>query len=306
MRKTLFLGTIVLTLLIGIGVERLYHHLTDGFSQKRIESIFSTGENMNYSPNPLDKQLIDKALSQNYSYLSSGSQSFAFESTDKEFVIKFFKGRKGKMKRTISKIFLLNNKKQKSQNAMRDTFNSCILSYLHLKEETGLLFLHLNKTKSTLPTLMFYDKLNREFQIPLDRFEFILQKKALSSQDMLLEYKKNNDFTGAINTIYKLLNLTLARSQKGYSDKDPHLIRNFGFIGKQAIEIDVGGFHRDPKKDSAYFFHHELPKIEAKLCLFLRKNYPELIVPTKQIIAQLKQNENYKPIELLNHAQKNQ
>ena len=73
------------------------------------------------------------------------------------------------------------------------------------------------------------------------------------------------------------MNFTVQRATEGYNDKDPHLIRNFGFINDQVIEIDLGGFYQDPKKNEDYFFSHEIYRIRRKLMPWIKKNYPELM-----------------------------
>ena len=87
--------------------------------------------------------------------------------------------------------------------------------------------------------------------------------------------------------LFSLLAFTVKRAEKGYSDKDPHLIRNFGFIDGKAVEIDIGGFHHDPKKDLVYFHTHEMRRIERKLLPWIEENYPELAPYTKEELAKL-------------------
>src|ERR1700722_2869530 len=79
-------------LLLIIAVFRLYFVATDDIrvSNFTYELPFNSKWEVS-SPSPEQKALIDKILSQNFTYLGKGAQSYAFESQDQKFVLKFFK-----------------------------------------------------------------------------------------------------------------------------------------------------------------------------------------------------------------------
>ena len=121
------------------------------------------------------------------------------------------------------------------------------------------------------------DRIGFKHQIELSDVEFVLQKKALPTDQYLLSLKEEGKVKEAEKALSALLAFTVKRAERGYSDKDPHLIRNFGFIDGKAVEIDIGGFHQDPKKDLSYFHTHEMKRIKRKLLPWLEENFPELL-----------------------------
>lgn len=300
MKKALRFAIPLLLILVIVGVERFYHFVTDGFDLQRIESDLYYDSRWDVVHADEDQKAIEHALAQTYTYLASGSQSYAFESEDKQYVIKFFKHHRWKTERLLTKISLLqewnDNVIRKKREARNSAFQSCLISYNVLKEDTGLLYVHLNKTKGLHPYLTIIDKLNTSHEIKLDKFEFTLQRKAVTTSQKLLEFKQAGAEKEALNTIAELINFTMMRSEKGFSDKDPHLIKNFGFIGDKAVEIDIGGFHHDPCKDQDYFYDHELSRIQSKLCRWLNQYYPELTPPSKAMIKEAKRRRDYQPI----------
>ncbi len=283
MRSLLTKTGIVLFVIASIfGIDRLSHYLTDGFGYPNITSAPPYNPHWEVSFSDEDLQELQEALSQTYTYLESGSQSYAFVSEDNAYVIKFFKHKRWRLNPLIDALPLppsLSAKrerwKQKKKETVDATFESCVTSYREFKDETGLLFVHLNKS-SLNHILTVKDRIGFKHQIELGNVEFVIQKKAIPTGPYLLSLKEKGKTEEAKKALSALLDFTVKRAEKGYSDKDPHLIRNFGFINDQAIEIDIGGFHRDPKKDLNYFHSHEMKKIKRKLLPWLEENYPEL------------------------------
>ena len=176
---------------------------------------------------------------------------------------------------------------------MYSTFNSCKVSYEEFKDHTGVFYLHLNPTKYLKQILTVKDGIGLKHQIDLDSISFVLQKKATPTHQYLLHLKASGNIDRAQEALRDLLNLTLYRAQKGYSDKDPHLIRNFGFLNHQVVEIDIGGFHQDPKKDLPYFYSHEIYRIQKKLLPWLDRYYPELSPYAEEQIKKLIENQEF-------------
>jgi len=127
-------------------------------------------------------------------------------------------------------------------------FGSYKLAYDNLREETGLVFLHLNKTSYLSQTLDLVDKIGIHHQIPLDSTTFLIQKRAAGLYSALDQMIQENRLDDAKTTLSNLLRLLAYRSQKGFHDKDPNLLTNFGVIGTQPIQIDVGRFRTKPRQ----------------------------------------------------------
>ncbi|NRA90785.1 MAG: hypothetical protein HRU43_06640 [Simkaniaceae bacterium] len=279
-------GKILIALVfIGLiaGVERLSHHLTDGFSYPNISSSLPYQPHFDVETKKGDLETLKVALSQPYRYLESGSQSFVFISDDGEFVIKFFKHKRWRINPFYKHLplpsrFAKRRSRwiEKKKETVAATFGSCKTAYTEFRDETGVIFVHLNKTPLFQKTLKIKDKLGFKQRIPLEKVEFVVQRKAIPTNAYLLQLKEEGKIFEAKKALQELFAFTEMRAKKGYSDKDPHLIHNFGFLGGKAVEIDIGGFHKDPKKDLTYFYSKEVKKIRRKLLPWIDANYSEL------------------------------
>lgn len=162
------------------------------------------------------------ALKQPFSFIGKGSQSYAFESKDGKYVIKFFRSR------------------ALSDEKVRFLFHACQLVKDRLKEETGVLYIHLDPTSIGLPVLECRDAIGRIHYFPLDKMHFALQKKAEGFCETLLSLRGNP--TEMKRRLDEFTLLLKQRVSKGVINKDPSLGRNFGFLEKGAIEIDFGNY----------------------------------------------------------------
>ena len=274
-----------------IGIERLSHFLTDGFKLANISSDLPYQKSWETKVSNQDFEESQKALFQPFHYLTSGSQSYVFISEDKKYVIKFFKHKRWRINPFYASLPLPASWEKtrahwmkKKQETVQDTFHSCKISYELFKNDTGVLFIHLNQSNHLQKTLIIKDQIGCTHKLNLDTLQFILQKNAIPTDKYLLTLRKNGQTDVAKKAIQDLLAFTKKRAELGYSDKDPHLIRNFGFIEGKAVEIDVGGFHKDPKKDFNYYCTHEIVKIQDKLLPWIEKNYPEITSFTQKQI----------------------
>ncbi len=156
------------------------------------------------------------------------------------------------------------------------TFNSIKLSYDNLKEETGLIYLHLNPTHCFHKTITLYDPNGIAHQIDLDSTRFYLQKRAVPLEKHFLALKENQEHERAQKSIASLCNLIIDRCRKGFADRDPYN-KNFGFIDDRAIEIDTGSFIPNPCMKEPRFYKQELFFITLELKKWAERNYPQLL-----------------------------
>jgi hypothetical protein len=216
---------------------------------------------------PGEKVQIQQILNQPFSYLSKGVQSFVFASQDGQYVIKFFRH-----DHLDAPFWLTPPKKAKKQDRLHKEFLSYKLAFENLQEQTGLVYLHLNKSKDLHQTLDLVDKLGIHHPIPLDKYEFLVQKRASLLYTALNQMIEENKMPQAKETLSKLVQLLAHRAQKGISDKDPDLVTNFGVIGTDPVQIDVGRFsQRAPKIDK-----DEIIRITDPLNKHLMTRCPEL------------------------------
>ena len=258
---------------------------TDKF---RLSRIFSTLQyDARWETNSLSRthqKDVEAILSQKFTYLASGGQCYAFLSEDGASVIKFFKHHRRTLPTWIKVLPLpahLAQKRekrlQKKEGKLLRDFASYKLSFERLKQETGVIYVHLNKTEHLNRQLKIVDKLGIEHKISLDDVEFVLQQKADLVYPHIKALVKNNDQKGAQKAIRSIVDLIVSRCQKGVFDQDPRIHRNFGFIEGKALIIDVGRLVNDPERKKSEVYIKDLHKITIRFKAWLVKKHPTLV-----------------------------
>ncbi len=200
---------------------------------------------------PPPDETIKTLLAQPFSFLGSGSQCYAFLSQDGKTVLKFFR-----MKNFAPKpwYFLLppigtlktmrEEKIGKQRERLYKLFSAYKLAYDELKEEAGLIFLHLNKTEEALPCTIF-DKAGKQHTLNLAQLEFVVQKRAdVLLKDQLFNLVQRGE-RRALEEMKKMLFAhILKRQKKGIIDRDQGLENNYGFSGGALFLLDPGRLER--------------------------------------------------------------
>ncbi len=251
-----------------IWIPRIAKNLTNGFRVSKLQI------DLPFQPQwevPLEPAIIE-ILSQPYHYIGQGAQSFVFESQDGNYVVKFFRFDKRLFKKFSS---VYSGKKEKPRTPVLikafTVFNACKIAYDRLKEETALVYLHLNTTSIGLPLLRCKNKIGRTFLLPLDSYRFVVQKKATLFSDALLLARKNPEEMK--KKIDQLIDLLLSRTAKGVFNTDPTLVRNFGFLEDRAVEIDFGNYRSAAEYGRAI----EMQRYTGKLRLWLEREAPNWV-----------------------------
>lgn len=235
-------------------------HKTLGFSVKKISS--------NLTPRPewavpdISGEIQDAVFGQNYRYLASGMESYAFVSDDGKYVIKFFR-----MKHyapSITEYFRPERLKLREKN-LYTIFNAYKSAYDELREETGLVFIHLNKTKNLKRGLNITDWLGRTYAINLDQMEFVVQEKAELVFTRLKRLMDNGDSAGFERSKQAILGLVRKQIDKGFADQDKAVSHNYGFVGEKPIHLDVGRIFKGKKEN-------EYERISARIDRWINEN----------------------------------
>jgi hypothetical protein len=259
--------------------------LTDGFSVARIHSDLPYNPAWETAPLTEDLQKeLDSALKNTFRYLGCGGQCFAFASEDGRYVIKFFKHR---IRKPYSYFLnaalpwplsaLCERKLSKALFKLHRDFTSYKIAHEELQEETGLLYIHLNKGTSLNRSVCLIDKLGIKHEISLDNVEFIVQERA----ELIYPYIENSmargDEAAARQALQGILKVVVSRCKKGVFDEDPRIHRNFGFVGAKPILIDVGRLVRDPKRREPSVYKADLLAITKRFRTYLKESHPELV-----------------------------
>lgn len=234
-----------------------------------------------------DKQrelLVQKVFPQAYHYLAAGNQCYAFLSEDGQYVLKFFKMQslfpKGWMSTlpfSILEQFGLKNEKSNQLFSER-IFASYKDAYETLRKETGLLYIHFNKTREFKTKVNLLDNKGKKHVVDLDAMEYIVQKKATKIYDQLshlLEEEKYEDLRASIRSFLQLI---AVRCEKGFVDHALSIRNNFGFVGNSAIQFDCATLTRDSSMKYPMNFRQEVLEAAERLDMWARGNFPEIAI----------------------------
>lgn len=246
---------------------------TDGFTILKISSDLPYHAEWEMPPlNDQDKEMVSEILDQPYSYLARGDQCFVFVSQDQKYVLKFFR-----QNRMRAPFWAGNDQSQKIASKLDSDFASYMIAYKELKEETGLVYLHLNKTQDLRSTLTLIDKIGIAHSIPLDTMEFLVQRRAQLLYSTLEECIRKGEIDAAKSTLTNLVcHLMKMRYEKGISDTDPDLNTNFGCIGTIPVQIDIGRFKHSAVKRTREDCRKEIMKVTDNLHQWLECRSREL------------------------------
>jgi hypothetical protein len=275
---------LVIIILAFYGVGRLYYHFTAGFTIENITSDFAFQPQWEVRPLASDEQIVVKeALRQPFHYLGKGCQSYVFASEDNKYVIKFFKYQRYRLLPWLTYFPPLpaivkyrEEKMEKKWNKLDGFVQSWKVAFENLKDETGLIFVHLNKTDNLNKPLTIYDKIGMKHVVNLDQMEFCIQKKAEMLCEVLMNCKKSDDLPKAQQIVRSLLSMILSEYARGIADNDHALMQNTGVSEGKPVHIDVGQFVFNDDIKRPEIFHQELFTKTYKFKLWLRKEYPEL------------------------------
>jgi hypothetical protein len=233
-----------------------------------------------------DQQEIFCTLSQSFRYLDRGAQCYVFESEDSLYVLKLF--RFDQPQNPLRKFFRTKIRKRSSDShnseKISHLFSACKLAYTLARQETELLYLHLNLTKDQWPTISLKTPLGKSLSLPLDSYRFALQKKAEPLKKVLLSSLSTGEIQMRLDAILALLTQRVA---KGIGNSDRNLFRNFGFIEKKAVEIDFGNYGYSPDLASPSQRVQEVGRFISSLRAWLQDHAPEWVAYLDQKMEQV-------------------
>jgi hypothetical protein len=272
-------------LLACILLKKFCHSQTDGFALYKICSSLSYCSDWETSPSISQdhEDEIATILDQPFFYLAKGAQSYVFASADGKTVIKFFRIYHLRPPIWLTALQLplplqsykIRKMIEKRLELEKD-FQSYKIAFQELKDETGLLYLHLNKTHHLKRTLTIYDKIGIAYPLDLDQMEFLIQKRASLVFPSIIHLVNTEGTDAAKEAISALIKLLIQRCEKGIFDKDPDLNTNFGFFHKIPVQIDIGRFRKVQECKRTEDYRDEVIRITDNFRQWLDQNYPVL------------------------------
>ena len=108
--------------------------------------------------------------------------------------------------------------------------------------ETGLVYIHLEKTSNLQQKITIIDRLGHSYLLPLDDVLLVVQKRADLVFPTLEKAVAQKDIVQGKKLIHSLLQVIDNRINKHISDQDPILEKNYGFIEDRAVHIELVDF----------------------------------------------------------------
>jgi hypothetical protein len=278
-----FLGSAIVVLLC-IGLQRFCYKRTGGFAFYKICSALQTDPRWEIPPlSSKERETLEHIFERPFYYLGKGAQAYVFASEEGNHVIKFcrfdhlrpplwwissilpFAWERARLERLVHK-----------RGRLEQELDSYKIAFTDMKEETGLIYIHLNKGSEWKRKITLYDKGGVSHSVDLDQMEFLVQKKASLVYPTLAQLMQEGNETLARSHIASLIDLLRSRCTLGIFDKDPDLITNFGFIQGKAVQIDVGRFLLREEMQTPLEIHEELVRITRRFRNWLEEEYPSL------------------------------
>lgn len=263
-----------------VGLARFTHFQTRGFRIPKIENNFCTTKI--WEPAKEEGE-VAPWFHQTYSFLNRGLQSFVFVSEDQQYVIKIFNNRyQSAMTRFffLSKLPFLKSwaqtRYQYYKNKLERTFTSYELAHEHFRDKAALVYTHLNPTDHLPPVFTIKDRLHIAHTLDLNQCGFVIQKKCDAFYPTLLSYIELGEMETAKKAIDRLIDLFLYKYEQGIADNDPLIRTNYGFLGGELVQMDVGPFSLDPSLTHPEKYRPILKKTTCSLKNWLALHSPEL------------------------------
>jgi len=275
---------LLLVVLLTYGGGRVYYAVTGGFTMGNITSDLAYNSKWETHPlSPQEKQEIQKALNQEFSYLGRGCQAYVFASQDGDYVIKFFKYQRFRPQAWIDLFTFIpavdsyqQEKVIEKQEKLNKVFTSWKIACDHLRKETGVIYVHLNKSDDLHQFILIKDKMGLEHNVDLDKTEFMLQRRATMLCPAIDKLVLEGSMDQAAILVDRLLAMLILEYGKGYADNDHALMQNTGVLDGFPIHIDVGQFIRNNGVRAPKVYKQELYDKTYKFQHWLEKKHPIL------------------------------
>jgi len=271
-------------LAIALPIHYAFYHQNvrraPGFSIDKItpfEHAYNPDFHIPYSDT--ETQQVKDILKRPFSYFGSGRTCYAFLSDDGTYVLKLFKQRRMRPFSRFEKILgygLIPHCQKKLQQRLSNRnklFTSFKIAHHDLKEETALIYLHLQPSNHLKQPLFLTSKDGQPFTLDADSMEFLIQKRAERTFPALTNMIETGQIEAAQNAIDSIVELITTRCQKQIDDDDNNCERNIGLLDGKAIEIDIGEFTYNPQISSSDVKQHVQTATED-LYTFLKTHYP--------------------------------
>lgn len=267
--------------LMGVGLTLCYQPV---FSIAKVQSELPYNENWEVDPLTQNqyKNLINNVFSQPYYYLDSDHHCYAFISRDLQFIFKVFKKKSAISKDQLPpfpfSLFKHWDRYVHSDNPFvcERVFANYKDAYDNLRNETALVYLHLNKNREFRTTIHLIDSRGKSHYPDLDSIEFVLDRRADQLFSYLTQLAENKESEKLHLAIRSVLQLVAFCCEKGFTTHNHLLKRYFGFVDGKAVQFDCSTLTRDSSMKYPLNFREEILSAARQLNLWAIQHDPEL------------------------------
>lgn len=255
--------------------------LYDGIQKPRFhpKELYSTIPKVD--PSLTLPEEIALKLNQPFHLIGEGSQMYAFRSADGKIVLKLFKAHHSPHRSLLKKWLRAHRSSdeillshQKWNEKFAKTCACYLMAFKDLKEETGLCYLHFEKSSDSRLNITLLDASKKAYRVNLNNHPFIIQRHAELVPDYLKTLIESKQMDLAQSAVTSLKELFLHRTEKGYIDDRQSLRINYGFIDGKAVQIDVGKIKKTDLSQTQT--EEELMRLQQRLDRWIYSYFPML------------------------------
>jgi hypothetical protein len=248
-------------LVIGFGVHQFEERLRHRFSLADV-ALAPLNEPL-WQMEPLSTEewaQVEQLLQQPFRYLGEGYQSYVFESADGAHVLKFIKqqpeqasfwtrcGAWAHPRRAFQRC----ERDQRRREEVLQIGQSWKLAFERARDDSQLLYLHLNRTDQMLGSVRLVTKSEEQLDLPLDQVPFLIQKRCDPFRQAVEGLIQQGAIEQAGQLVEGLVDLMVATYRGGLKDRDRWVVDNSGVIDGRTVHLDVGSFVQTDSEPSAY------------------------------------------------------
>lgn len=272
-----------------LGVDRACHHRSSHFclSKIRTSNLFSDQWGTPVL-SPPEMQELRQILNQKFILYDTGSKSYICISEDGNYILKFLKYQHLNSKSWLSHLpFSFNPFYQEfllKKGKCRALLGAWKTAFTELKAETALIYMHMNNEQELHQKITLLDKNVQEHRIDLDKTVFCVQKHADLIYLRIAQLMHNGDVEGAKKIISAIFSLLDHLDKKGVLDAYFYSGFNFGLLGEEVIQIDLGKLPEDPFCGQNLTCKQKIAPLTEPLKRWLEQSYPELFAHFEQCL----------------------
>ena len=278
--------------------------LTDDFSKDFLIPPAPQDSVWDFKQEPED---LKSLISQKYTYLAKGKQSYVFLSEDKQHVLKLFKPQSpfleipffkktlhmGLGKIPFMNFFCIDYNSPSFKKTQELEFQSYQNALFLLPKKTLLEYVHLTSSKNLQKKLTLYDKIGILHTIDLDSTSFLIQKKTDLLYPTLANLLKNKEIEKTKQLLENFIEFYFDLIEMKIVNPTT-LEKNIGCKDLKPINIDVGRLLRpqdlgmpDSTVPLTQIYHSTshmkkwLKKRDPQLCSYFEEKITELLEKKK-------------------------